>query len=163
MNQDTLGVPAVRIDGATQPIVELWNPQSDSVSDGAQMMVAECGGEPEAQEWTFEASGPEAGYVSNMAGKVCLDVDSCQTWITYGACNATKADCAGTTHNNKRWSLTSEGQLKTALSSKTACATVQADKTVTLAVCESPVPSSQKWSYSNTTRQLTAVYAGFVG
>jgi hypothetical protein len=32
---------------------------------------------------------PSAGYVENAATATCLDVGSCQTWITYGPCNAT--------------------------------------------------------------------------
>ena len=54
-----------------------------------QMSVAECGGEPQNQKWSMDSDG----HISNAASKSCLDVQTCQTWITYQACNKTSA-CA---------------------------------------------------------------------
>ena len=70
INQDDLGTPAVRIDGGKT---------HDLTADqGAQMAVAECGGEPANQKWVMGADG----RISNTATKTCLDVATCQTWIT---------------------------------------------------------------------------------
>lgn len=53
------------------------------------MSVAECGGEPQNQKWAMD----NKGHISNTATNSCLDVQSCQTWISYQACNKTSS-CA---------------------------------------------------------------------
>lgn len=53
------------------------------------MSLAECGGEPQNQKWDMDGKG----QISNAATKTCLDVLTCQTWITYQACNKTSS-CA---------------------------------------------------------------------
>lgn len=74
----------------------------------------------------------------------------------YGNCNTTQP-CGGTTHSNERWVLTPAGQLRTSIAAtSTPCATLQADKTVVLEACQTPVPSTQHWTYAATTKQLTA-------
>jgi|EP01047_Picozoa_sp_COSAG01_P051902 hypothetical protein len=107
IDQDIAGIAAIRIDGAK-------NQTPVRASTGAQMYVAECGGEPANQKWTMNSSG----FIANAATGECLDVNSCQTWISYSACNATQS-CGGATHNNERWLLTSSGQLQTALATQT--------------------------------------------
>lgn len=90
INQDSAGIPAVRVDGSTgtrSPIVVAENRQGAG-ADG-QMSLAECGGEPQNQKWDMDGKG----QISNAATKTCLDVLTCQTWITYQACNKTSS-CA---------------------------------------------------------------------
>lgn len=81
INQDVLGIPAVRVDGGSGghgALVSQGLAGAAATATASQMRVAECGGEPQQQEWTFSG-----GFVSNAASKTCLDVASCQTWITY--------------------------------------------------------------------------------
>ena len=55
---------------------------------------------------------------------------------------------------NERWTLSSSGQLRSALTSK-LCATVNHERTVTLTKCVLPVPKSQLWNYDSRSQQLT--------
>ena len=151
INQDESGIAAVRIDGGKGLLSAVAEERAQAAT-GAQMAVAECGGEPANQKWTVGSDG----RISNPATKTCLDVATCQTWITYGSCNATTGGCGGATDANQKWTLTASAQLQTQLaSSKTKCATLQKDKTVILAACQTPVPATQKWKYDKTTQELT--------
>eukprot|EP01052_Picozoa_sp_SAG31_P039767 SAG31_NODE_5586_length_2441_cov_1.536721_2_plen_181_part_00 len=90
INQDSAGIPAVRVDGSTgtrTPIL-IAKIREGAGADG-QMSLAECGGEPQNQKWDMGSKG----QISNAATKTCLDVQTCQTWITYQACNKTSS-CA---------------------------------------------------------------------
>ncbi len=121
------------------------------------MKVQECGGEPNDQKW--EMGEPLSGFISNPATKLCLNVEGCETKVIYDGCVTSGATCgppgAGK-FANERWSLTKEGQLKSALS-ETKCATVAKDDTVALTPCAAgaTIPTNQLWKYDNATQQLT--------
>ena len=112
INQDESGIAAVRIDGGKGLLSAVAEGRAEAAA-GAQMAVAECGGEPANQKWTMGTDG----RISNAATKTCLDVATCQTWITYGSCNATTGGCGGATDMNQKWTLTASGQLQTQLAS----------------------------------------------
>ena len=151
INQDALGLGAVRVDGvnASEPLLS----HSDDLRAYAPMKVQECGGEPADQKW--EMGKPLAGFISNAATKMCLNVEGCGTKVIYDSCTTTGVTCGPKgKFDNERWSLSASGQLISALAA-THCATVMADKTVTLTKCATPVPENQKWKYDKATAQLT--------
>ena len=95
----------------------------ESVGVGANvalMSVAECGGEPDAQKWSFDQ--PATGFLSNAATKSCVNVIGCEhgctnshcTQIVYDPCpNSTKGNkgaCGPGAFANERWTLTLAGQ-----------------------------------------------------
>ena len=128
-------------------------------SELAPARVAECGGEPDAQNWTFNA--PAQGYLTNSANKVCLNVDSCKTAVIYDGCTTTGPTCnpAGKFYN-EQWALDARGALLSALPGAAQCATVGADGTVALAVCADPLTPSQVWRYTAGTGELALVADG---
>jgi hypothetical protein len=123
----------------------------------APARVAECGGEPAAQVWTFDT--PAAGFLSNKAAPAaaptCLNVDACGTEVIYDGCTTTGSTCAGPgKFFNEQWTLDARGALVSALPGA-RCATVSAaDGTVALAACGSPLPSVQTWTHDPATGAL---------
>ena len=88
--------------------------------------VAECGGEPGAQNWTFDAPSP--GFLTNAANRVCLNVDDCGTQVIFDACTTpaqSNGTCAGKgKFYNEQWRLDGgSGALTTYLPGQ-QCATV---------------------------------------
>jgi len=118
--------------------------------------VAECGGEPSAQNWTFNA--PASGFLTNAANDVCLNVADCETAIIFDGCTTTGSTCSGKNKfNNEQWTLNDRGGLLSALPGA-ACATVDsADGTLSLSPCGGdPLPSSQSWRYNSATGELVS-------
>ena len=108
--------------------------------------VAECGGEPASQNWTWNS--PAAGFLTNAAASLCLNVDQCGSPVIYDGCRTTGGTCAGPdSYANEQWSLSAAGALQTRLPGA-ACATVAADGIVALAPCATPLASDQTWTYS---------------
>jgi hypothetical protein len=114
--------------------------------------VAECGGEPAAQNWTFGA--PAAGYLSNAANRVCLNAANCATQLIYDGCVTSGRTCNPPgTFFNEQFALEPSGALVSAMKGA-PCATVAADGTVALAPCGSPPGPTQKWRYTPASGEL---------
>jgi hypothetical protein len=119
--------------------------------------VAECGGEPAAQNWTFNA--PAAGFLTNAASRTCLNVDACGSAVIYDGCTTTGSTCAGPgKFSNEQWALDARGGLVSALPGA-RCASVGSDGALALAPCApgpAPLPPSQAWRYNAATGELVA-------
>ncbi len=119
--------------------------------------VAECGGEPAAQNWTLNA--PAAGFLTNAASRLCLNVDACGSAIVYDGCTTTGGTCAGANrYSNEQWALDARGALVSALPGG-RCASVGADGTLALAPCApgpGPLPPAQAWRYSAASGELVS-------
>ena len=109
------------------------------------MSVRECGGEPSAQKWDIHYMD---GRIHNAHANVCLNVEGCESKIIYDGCPAAGKGCDATPtmpFPNEVFSLKSDGQLVSALPGG-KCATVGADKTVSLMPCGA-TNDKQKWKY----------------
>lgn len=147
VNQDPGGAPFIVLPMPPMPPV-----MSEAGLTFAQ--VAECGGEPAAQNWTRDA--PLAGFLQNEASSQCLNVDNCGVSIIYDGCKTTGGTCAGpNSYNNEQWSLSAAGALQTRLPSA-ACATAAADGIVSLAPCAMPLAANQTWAYTAAGQLQTA-------
>lgn len=116
--------------------------------------VAECGGEPDLQQWEFNS--PASQYLHNPASNLCLNVESCATNVIFDGCTTTGTSCGGgqgSYHPNEQWEFTSQGQVKSILPG-TPCLTLNSQGAVVVEPCISPVPASQKWTYNNETKNL---------
>lgn len=115
--------------------------------------VAECGGEPAYQSWTYGAPAPQFFY--NNASNQCLNVEGCGTTIIYDSCTIKGPTCAGPDKlSNEQWALQPDGSLVSLLPGA-LCVTVRADSTLELAQCASPLPANQTWAYNAETKQLS--------
>lgn len=156
---ETWGNPeavAVNQDPHYQPFLVLTpEPNASSAGDATAYVdayVAECGGEPTLQNWTFGA--PASQFLWNAASDQCLNVESCGSTIIYDSCTTTGSTCAGPgKFSNEQWALRADGALVSALPGA-RCTTVQADGTLVLAACSSPLPANQTWTYDTATGQL---------
>jgi len=116
--------------------------------------VAECGGEPSAQAWSFDA--PAAGYIRNNASGFCLNIANCQSEMIYDGCVTSGATCNPPGHYfNEQFLLSADGALVSALPGA-RCATVAADGSVALAACQSPLPAAQSWRHEPATGALVS-------
>lgn len=114
--------------------------------------VAECGGEPSAQAWSFDT--PAAGFIRNNASGSCLNVANCESDMIYDGCVTSGTTCNPAGHfYNEQFSLTAAGELVSALPGA-RCATVAADGTVALSACQSPLPTAQTWRHEPATGAL---------
>jgi hypothetical protein len=120
--------------------------------------VAECGGEPAAQNWTFNS--PAQGYLTNAANRVCLNAASCGAALVYDGCTTSGKTCnpAGTFYN-QQFALQPSGALVSAMAGA-PCATVGADGGVALAKCAEPPGAAQAWKYAPASGQLTLAADG---
>jgi hypothetical protein len=131
--------------------VRNWAPAPVAASD-PPAMVAECGGEPTLQNWVFNS--PAQSYLFNNASNYCLNVFNCETPIIFDGCRTTGGTCAGPDkYSNEQWQLNADGSLTSMLPGN-KCATVAADRTISLVDCTSPLASNQNWTYSSVTGEL---------
>ena len=154
INQDLLGKGGTRIDSNDQAPTLVQSPDERATQYTA-MKVQECGGEPQDQKWVFSKPGLLPGTVSNQ-GKSCLNVEGCGKNLIYDSCPATcGSTCSpkSTLCGNQRFVLTGSGQLKSELPGA-LCATAGKDGVVVLSDCMEG-SATQKWSYDNSTQQLT--------
>jgi hypothetical protein len=163
INQDPLGIAAVRVDGGTEsPGALLYTEEEATLAQNQlqllekyqAMKVQECGGEPEDQKWVLNYMD---GRIHNPHRNVCLNVESCETRLIYDSCPAAGKGCKATPtmpFPNEVFQLKTNGQLVSALPGH-LCATVGSSNTVTLETCTEPVAARQKWIYDNATQQLT--------
>jgi hypothetical protein len=134
----------------------------ESEAVGAQDLtparVAECGGEPAAQNWTFDAPAP--GFLTNAANRVCLNAANCASNLVYDGCTTSGKTCnpPGTFYN-QQFSLQRSGALVSAMAGA-PCATVGADGSVALSKCADPPGPTQLWSYAPASGQLTLAADG---
>jgi hypothetical protein len=144
VNQDVAGLPFVVLAPEPSPFA----PHAY-----VQAKVAECGGEPGLQNWTYGV--PLAQFLQNAATAQCLNVDDCGTPIIYDGCTTTGATCAGKgVFSNEQWQLpVGTGALKSDLPGG-KCVTVGADSTLSLSPCGSPLPESQSWTYTPASGEL---------
>lgn len=127
------------------------------MGDYAQARLAECGGEPSLQNWTFNQPGFPPFFLYNVASAQCLNVEGCDTVVIYDGCTTKGGTCSGPgTFKNEQWQLSAEGALVSLLApAGTRCATVAAaDKTLSLAPCASPPGAAQTFSYDAGSGQL---------
>ena len=120
--------------------------------------VAECGGEPAAQNWTFNAPAP--GFLTNAANRVCLNAANCGAQLVYDGCSTSGKSCnpPGRFYN-EQFALQPSGALVSALPGA-PCATVGADGTVALGKCANPPGPTQLWRYAPASGQLTLAADG---
>jgi hypothetical protein len=147
-------VPAQRVDNATKlgpgTVLAADYVYEDALgaSSGANvalMSVAECGGEPTKQKWVMDK--PEKGFISNAATKTCINVIGCEKGCTSSGCTKVVYDpcrtagngtCGPSSFANERWTLTTAGQLQSAIGASSTphvCAELQHDKSVALSKC----------------------------
>ena len=83
INQDPSGLPAFQLNATRLH----RSPDPRAASQGyVQAVMAECGGEPERQQWSYNATG--LGEVRNVfRGAVCLNVRGCETSVIYDGCS----------------------------------------------------------------------------
>ena len=120
----------------------------------APARLAECGGEPSAQNWTWDAPAP--GFLTNAASRQCLNVEACGSTIVYDGCSTTGGTCAGPDkYSNEQWALdASSGALVSALPGG-HCAAANADNTLALSPdCTPPLPPAKVWRYTAATGEL---------
>jgi hypothetical protein len=130
-------------------------------------VVAECGGEPAAQNWTL--NDPAVGFLSNTpsagAAPVCLNVADCQTEVIYDGCTTSGPTCAGPgKYSNQQWTLpppgAGGGRLVSALPGGLCATVAMPGRTVSLAPCGVPLPPNQTWVYAPASGQLTVALDG---
>ena len=150
INQDPLGIAGVKLPHDTVL----------TVPTGASL--AECGGEPDLQQWEY--NGPLPGFLHNNVSNTCLNVEDCQSGVIYDTCTTTGNTCGGghdSDHPNEEWTFTSAGQLVSNLSTN-PCVTLGGDGNIKVKTCNTPPSTDQLWSYksgqilSNDGRCLTA-------
>jgi len=157
INQDALGVPAQRIDdakllGPGTVLSSPYDPHQEDHQLGANialMSVAECGGEPDQQKFTFTK-----GVISNAATGTFINVPGCKTEVVYDPIDSTGPSCGPSKDSSKNWTITPTGQLQSAANGD--CATLQSDKSVKLAKCITPLAAAQTWKYDKASLQLTS-------
>jgi Alpha galactosidase A/Alpha galactosidase C-terminal beta sandwich domain len=145
VNQDPAGLPFVVLTPESN---------SDDSNYGAYVpvSVAECGGEPTYQNWTY--GSPATEFLFNSASDQCLNVEACGTTIIFDGCTTTGGTCAGPgKFSNEQWSFPGDGSWRSLLPGEN-CATLQADNTVILAPCNTPLSSNQIWFYLSSSGQL---------
>ena len=124
----------------------------------APARVAECGGEPQAQNWTFDR--PALGFLTNAANAVCLNVDDCASALIYDGCTTSGTTCAGVgKFNNEEFTLDARGALVSALPGA-RCVTAAADGSLALAACAAPLAAAQTWRHDATTGALIVADSG---
>ena len=109
VNQDPAGKPFIVL-----PLTPLPPPPSQPAPRAGVVFatVAECGGEPTYQNWTF--STPAEDFLYNGASNQCLNVDACGTLVIFDGCKTSGGTCAGpNSYANEQWTLTAAGALGT--------------------------------------------------
>lgn len=111
-----------------------------------------------AQAWTFDA--PAKGYLENtLFSNQCLNLNGCGADVITYDCVTTGGTCCGAQcYKNLQWTLDqSTGALTSWLNDQ--CVSVAGDMSLTTESCAtgttSALPSAQKWSYNNATKQLS--------
>jgi hypothetical protein len=155
VNQDPAGNPFVVLHDSGEAAGRMWTPEGPISYVFAT--VAECGGEPAYQNWTFGV--PVQGFLQNPASNQCLNVDNCQSQIIYDGCTYHGVSCGGGGQNssyypNEQWTLTEGGALVSRLPGN-RCATVGSDNSVSLYTCADPLPANQTWKYDASTGELS--------
>jgi len=147
---------AVNQDEGYVPFVQLPHSVRLGESVYIQAHMAECGGEPALQNWTFTQPGFPPSFVFNAASDQCLNVEACASTIIYDGCVTSGGTCSGPgTFKNEQFELTAEGALVSLLEpAGTHCATVAANLTLSLAPCSSPPGDDQTFSYVAATGEL---------
>lgn len=148
---------AVNQDEGYVPFLQL--PHAVRLGEGAyvQARMAECGGEPALQNWTFSHPGFPPSFLFNAESEQCLNVESCATVIIYDGCVTTGGTCSGPgTFKNEQFQLTAEGALISLLEpAGTRCASVSpVDRTLSLTPCASPPGDDQSFTYVAETGEL---------
>lgn len=121
-----------------------------------QARLAECGGEPSLQVWSFSHPGFPPAFLYNAAADTCLNVEACDSTIIYDGCTTKGGTCSGpNSFLNEQWTLTAAGALASQLEpTNSRCATVAANDTLSLSPCLSPPGPTQAFSYNSATGQL---------
>ena len=148
VNQDPLGFAAVLLAQNATPLTE-------EVGGYPPARVAECGGEPDLQHWGYNSPAPF--FLRNSATALCLNAEACGSTVIYDFCNTNGTSCGGghgDFHPNEQWNISGEGGRITSRLPGNLCLTVPPSGTLVLAPCETPVPSSQHWTYDRTTAAL---------
>ncbi len=157
VNQDPIYLPFLVLPHSARPSA-LSAPASY-----VQAHMAECGGEPILQKWSFSAANSPPGFppdfLVNAAGAelTCLNVEACESTIIYDGCTISgPGTCSGPgTFKNEQWVLRPDGALVSALGDASRCATVSAtDATLSLAACSSPPGDAQSFVYVAATGEL---------
>jgi hypothetical protein len=119
--------------------------------------VAECGGEPAAQNWTFGAVAPE--FLSN--GRTCVNAANCGTQLVFDGCTTSGRTCNPPgSFANQQFVLAPSGALVSALPGARRCATAAPDGTLSLEACASPPGAAQAWRYTPASGELALVADG---
>lgn len=89
VNQDPEGHAAINLG-----LKELHSrPTIGTMAPAGRAVVAECGGEPELQRWTYGSPAPQ--FFVNNATQQCLNVNDCKTEVQYDQCTTKAATCGG--------------------------------------------------------------------
>jgi alpha-galactosidase len=150
INQDPAGNPFVVLTPAQD---EEEEEEEVAAAAYTYASVAECGGEPNAQNWTFNV--PLAKFLQNPSSSLCLNVDACGTQIIYDTCTTTGTTCAGKgVFSNEEWDLRADGALVSLLPGG-LCVTVAGNSTIVLTPCASPaLTPNQTWTYAASSNSL---------
>lgn len=131
INQDPLGQAAVRLNGS---ITGYGSAASTSLyaSDSqtyVRAVMAECGGEPAAQQWVFGSNGMISRDASFTG--TCLNVKGCDSDVIYDGCTNASTACG----KNEEFVYGQDGTLKSMLPGS-KCLTENSDKTLSISNCE---------------------------
>jgi hypothetical protein len=144
INQDPLGSAAFRLNATSaQRVVEQHRlprhapPPRHAVHAPhyTRATMAECGGEPALQQWSYNASG--LGEVSNVATgghRSCLNVANCQSEVIYDGCSPAQPFGCG---SNEAFTYDAVTHTLTSHLAQSMCLTEDVSKrTLTISPCE---------------------------
>mmetsp|Transcript_92221 Transcript_92221/g.246568 ORF Transcript_92221/g.246568 Transcript_92221/m.246568 type:complete len:577 (-) Transcript_92221:139-1869(-) len=129
INQDPLGKPARSLNGSVT-----------SRRDYVRATMAECGGEPEMQQWAFG----DYNQLRNEHTNLCLNVEGCKQNLIYDGCTTPGTKTCG---DNEAFVV--DGDHFVSALPGNLCISENRDHTLSVAACDPTRPDSQHFALVN--------------